>query len=162
MSRLSRIVIVAVMALGLGAIASAQARKLTESDLPEPVKAKAAEVIGSGKVTGYWERNEAGRIVYEVDVVVDGRAKGVLISPDGAVLVIQAEVPWDALDPNVQSGLKKAAGDGKVVQVYSVEGDGKIQRYIATVDNGGKKSKVEVGPDGAPPAPPEGSGSEGN
>src|SRR6188474_812802 len=141
MNRLLRIVIVAVVALGIGAAASAQSKKLQESDLPEPVKAKAAEVTGSGKVTAYWERNEGGRVIYEIDVVADGRAKGVLISPDGAVLVIQAEVPWDELDPNVQAGLKKAAGDGKVVQVHSVEGDGKVQRYIATVDNGGKKSK---------------------
>lgn len=158
MNRLLRTVIVAFMSLGMvAAVASAQAKKLKESDLPEPVKATAAQVSESGRVTGYWEREQDGGIVYEVDIVVDGRGKGVLISPDGEIIVIQAEVPWDELDPNVQSGLKQKAGDAKIVKVDSVTQGGKIQRYIAIVDHDGKKSKVEVGPDGAPPAPEGGS-----
>jgi hypothetical protein len=152
MNRFLRTVIVAFMALGMvAAVANAQAKKLKESDLPEPVKATAAQVSESGRVIGYWEREQDGGIVYEVDVVVDGRGKGVLISPTGEIIVIQAEISWDELDPNVQAGLKQKAGDGKIVKVDSVTRSGKVQRYIAVVDHDGKKSKVEVGPDGAPP-----------
>ena len=69
-----------------------------------------------------------------------------LISPNGEVLVIQAEVPWDQLEPNVQSGLKQLAGDGKIVKVDSVTRDGKIEPYIAIVDHDGKKSRSRSGP----------------
>jgi hypothetical protein len=151
MNRLLRVLIVAVLALGIVAVASAQAKKIKESDLPDAVKATAAQETGSGRVTGYWEREQDGGVIYEVDVVVDGRTKGVLISPNGEVIVIQAEVLWDELDPSVQSGLKQLAGDGKIGKVDSVTRGGKIQRYIATVDHDGQKSKVEVGPDGGPP-----------
>lgn len=160
MKRRWRIVIVAVVALGIGAgVASARVKKIKEADLPEPVRATAAELSASGRVTGYFQREQDGGVIYEVDFVVDGRWKGVLISPTGEIIVVQAEVLWAQLDPKVQSGLKQKAGDGKVVKVDSVTRGGKIQRYIAIVDHDGKKSKVEVGPDGAPPVL---EGGEGN
>ncbi|MFY9549765.1 MAG: hypothetical protein WAU32_01325 [Thermoanaerobaculia bacterium] len=152
MNRCVRIVIGAVLALGIGAIASAQSKKLKQSDLPEAVQTTAAQESAAGRVTGYWQREQDGGVVYEVDLVVDGHERGVLIRPDGAVVMIQEEVPWDGLDPNVQSGIKQQAGDGKVDKIYSITKNKKVVRYVATVDNRGRKAKVQVGPDGGPPS----------
>ncbi len=151
MNRWIRILLGAVLALGVGATASAQAKKLKESDLPEAVQKTAAEQGGGGKVLAYWEREQDGGVIYEVDIDVEGHGKGVLIRPDGSVLAIQEEVPFDKLDASVQSGLKQGAGDGKIGKVFSVKQDGKVVRYVALVDNAGQKGKVVVGPDGAPP-----------
>lgn len=152
MNRCCQIVIGAVLALGIGAVASAQSKKLKQSDLPEAVQATAEKESAAGRVTGYWQREEDGGVVYEVDLVVDGHAKGVLISPAGAVVMVQEEVPWDALDPKVQSSIKQQAGDGKVDKIYSITKNGKVVRYVASVDNRGQKAKVQVGPDGGPPS----------
>ena len=161
MSRCFRILIAAVVAIHMAAVASAQvnaqAKKLQQSDLPEAVQATAAKETAQGKVTGIWQRDQDGAIVYEVDLVVDGHARGVLINPEGVVVAVQEEVPWDKLDPSIQSGIQSQAGDGKVAKVYSISRDGKLLRYIAIVDQGGQKTKVEVGADGAPPAPSPGS-----
>jgi hypothetical protein len=156
MNRRIRIVLGAVLALGIGATASAQAKKLKEADLPEAVQKTASEQSGGGKVTAYWEREQDGGVVYEVDLDVDGHGKGVLIRPDGSILAIQEEVQLDKLDASVQSGIKQRAGDGKIGKVFSVKQDGKVVRYVALVDNGGQKGKVVVGPDGAPPAESKG------
>jgi hypothetical protein len=157
MNRCFRIAISAVVALSIGALAGAQSRKLQPSELPEAVQATAAKESAAGKVTGYWQRERDGNVVYEVDLVVDGREKGVLISPDGAVVAVQEEVPFERLDAGVQSGIKQQAGDGKVLKVYSVTINGKVERYFATVDHRGQKAKIELGPDGAPPpAAPKG------
>ena len=80
-----------------------------------------------------------------------------LINPEGVVVAVQEEVPWNKLEPSIQSGIQSQAGDGKVAKVYSISRDGKLLRYIAIVDKGGQKTKVEVGADGAPPAPSPGS-----
>ena len=157
MCRCIRILIAAVVAIHMAAVASAQAnaqaKKLQQSDLPEPVQATAAKETAQGKVTGIWQRDQDGAVVYEVDLVVDGHARGVLINPEG----VQEEVPWDKLDPSIQSGIQSQAADGKVAKVYSISRDGKLLRYIAIVDKAGQKTKVEVGADGAPPAPSPGS-----
>ena len=152
MNRCVRVVIGAVLALGIGAVASAQAKKLKQSDLPEPVQATAAQHAADGKVAAVWEREEDGGVIYEVDVDVDGHAKGVLIRPDGTLVVIQEEVAFDKLDAGVQAGIKQRAGDGKIGKVFSITKDGKIVRYVALVDNAGQKGKVVVGPDGEEPA----------
>jgi hypothetical protein len=157
MSRCVRIVIAAVVAIHLAAVASAQAKKLQQSELPEAVQATAARESAQGKVTGYWQRDQNGTVVYEVDLVVDGRARGVLINPEGVVVAVQEEVPWEKLEPDVQAGLKSQAGDGKVDKVFSISRDGQVTRYVAIVEKGGQKTNVQVGPDGAPPV-----GSPGN
>jgi hypothetical protein len=157
MHRCSRIAIGAVLALLIVAVAGAQSKKLEPSDLPEAVQATAAKEGAAGKVTGYWQRERDGNVVYEVDLIVDGLAKGVLISPDGSVVAVQEEVPLERLDASVQSGIKQQAGDGKILKVYSVTLNGKVDRYFATVDHRGQKAKIEIGPDGVPPpAAPKG------
>lgn len=157
MSRCVRILIIAAVAtIHLAAAASAQAnvqaKKLQQSDLPEPVQATAAKESAQGKVTGYWQRDQDGAVIYEVDLVVDGRARGVLINAEGTVVAVQEEVPWEKLEPGVQAGLKSQAGDGKIERVFSISRDGQVSRYIAIVAKDGQKTNVQVGPDGAAPA----------
>jgi hypothetical protein len=150
MSRFSRIVIAAVLALPIAAIASAQAKKVQQSDLPDAVRATADKESAQGKVSGYWQRDQDGNTTYEVDLVVDGHARGVLINPEGAVVAVQDEVPFEKLDPGVQSGIKGQAGDGKVSKVFSITQNGEVKRYVAIVEKGDKKTTVQVGPDGGP------------
>ena len=152
MSRFSRIVIAAVLALPIAAIASAQAKKVQQSDLPEAVQATAARETGGGKVTGYWQRDQDGTTTYEVDLVVDGHARGVLINSEGAVVAVQDEVSLEKLDPAVQAGIRSQAGDGKVGRVFSISKDGQVTRYVAFVEKGEQKTTVQVGPDGSTPS----------
>lgn len=152
MSRCLRIVIAAVAAIHMAAVASAQAKKLQQSDLPEAVQATAARESAQGKVTGYWQRDQDGAVTYEVDMVVDGHARGVLINAEGTVVAVQEEVPLEKLDPGVQAGLKSQAGDAKIGKVFSISKDGQVMRYVGIVDKGEQKTTVQVGPDGAPVA----------
>jgi hypothetical protein len=112
----------------------------------------ATEQAGGAKVLAYWEREQDGGVIYEMDVDVEGHGKGVLIRPDGSVLAVQEEVSFDKLDAGVQSGIKQRAGEGKIDKVFSVTQDGKIVRYVAVVDKAGQKGKVVVGPTGEAPA----------
>jgi hypothetical protein len=48
----------------------------------------------------------------------------------------------------VKAGLQAKAGKGKIVKVESLTKKGKLVAYEAQVETNGKKSEVQVGPDG--------------
>jgi hypothetical protein len=50
----------------------------------------------------------------------------------------------------VRDGLQAWAGKAKIVKVESVTKKGKVVAYEAQVLNGGKRSEVQVGPNGRP------------
>jgi len=50
----------------------------------------------------------------------------------------------------VQSGLQEKAGKGKLGKVESITKHDKLVAYEAKVTTNGKKSEIQVGPDGKP------------
>jgi len=52
--------------------------------------------------------------------------------------------------PEVQAGLQARAGKGRILKVESLTKKDKLVAYEARVETNGKKSEVQVGPDGKP------------
>jgi hypothetical protein len=48
----------------------------------------------------------------------------------------------------VREGLSKASGTGAIGKVESITKKGKLVAYETTVKTGGKRSEIQVGPDG--------------
>ena len=125
-----------------------QERKLKLSDLPAPV-AKTAVTESKGKtVRAYSQETEKGQVVYEVSLVVDGHSKEVQIDASGAVLEIEEQVNLENLPPSVKSALLAKAGSGTITKVESVIKKQKLVAYEAQVNTKGKKSEIQVAPDG--------------
>jgi len=72
------------------------------------------------------------------------------MDPTGAVVEVEEEVAWDALPAAVQAGLTNKAGGGKIGNVESITKQGKLVAYEAHVTANGKRSEIQVGPDGRP------------
>ena len=51
---------------------------------------------------------------------------------------------------NVKAGLTAKAAGGKILKVESLTKNGKLVAYEAKVEAAGKKSEIQVGPDGKP------------
>ena len=66
------------------------------------------------------------------------------------VVEIEEQVSVDSLSPAVIDGLQAKAGKGVLVKVESLTKKGKLLAYEAKVFTNGKKSEVQVGPDGKP------------
>lgn len=143
------------LALLLALGASAQEKKLKKSDLPAAVQKTADEQSKGATVKGYGSETEDGKLVYEVELTVNGHSKDVSIAPDGAVLEVEEEVTVDSLPAEVREGLKQKAGAGKIGKVESLTKQGKLVAYEAQVRTNGKKSEIQVGPDGKALAHPE-------
>jgi hypothetical protein len=144
--------LIAIAASGLlfaGAL-SAQEKKIKRSDLPPAVeKTVAAESTGA-TIKGFSTEKEKGETFYEAEMMVGGHSKDILSAVDGTVVEVEEQVALDSLSTDVKAGLQTKAGKGKILKVESLTKKGKLVAYEAKVDTNGKKSEVQVGPDGKP------------
>jgi uncharacterized membrane protein YkoI len=131
-------------------LAVAQEKKIKRADLPPAVeKTVAAQSVGA-TVKGFSKEIEKGQTYYEAELIVNGHTKDILIDPNGAIVEVEEEVAMSALPAEVKAGLQAKAGEGKLVKVETLTKNDKLVAYEAQVTKGGKKSEVQVGPDGKP------------
>jgi len=130
-----------------GASAQEQEKRVKRSELPAAVeKAVVAQSQGS-TIRGFSQEKENGRTFYEAELMTSGHSKDVLMDEDGNVVEVE-EVAMDSLSPSVGAALQSKAGSGKIVKVESLTKKGKLVAYEAHVRTNGKKSEIQVGPQG--------------
>ena len=144
------LVALAVGGLLLAGSASAQEKKIKRSDLPPAVEKTVAAQSAGATIRGFSTEKEKGQTLYEVEMTVNGHSKDISMAPDGSIVEIEEQVALDSLSPEVKAGLQAKAGKGKILKVESLTKKGKLVAYEAQVDTNGKKSEVQVGPDGKP------------
>jgi len=138
-------------ALGL----PAQAKHLKKSDLPAAVQKVADQQSQGATVRGYASETEDGKLQYEVSLTVDGHTKVVAIAPDGTINEIEEQVFLDKLPSPVRDALQKKAAPGRIVKVESLTKRDQLVAYEAQIITGGKKSEIQVAPDGGALTHPE-------
>jgi hypothetical protein len=144
------IVAFAAGAFLLAGIASAQEKKIKRSDLPPAVEKTVAAQSQGATIRGFSTEKEKGQTLYEVELTVNGHSKDISMTPDGSIVEVEEQVALDSLSPEVKAGLQAKAGKGKILKVESLTKKDKLVAYEAQVDTNGKKSEVQVGPDGKP------------
>jgi hypothetical protein len=142
--------VILVASLVVAASAGAQERKIKRSDLPPAVEKTVAAQSAGATVKGFSKENEKGQAYYEAEMVVNGHTKDILMDANGAIVEVEEEVAMDLLPAVVKAGLQAKAGQGKLVKVETITKKDKLVAYEAQVTKGGKKSEVQVGPDGKP------------
>ena len=148
--RLPACLAIIVLTFGAFSVAQGQEKHIKRADLPTAVqKAVDAQAQGAA-VKGFSQEEENGQTYYEAEMIVNGHTKDVLMDPTGAVVEVEEEVALDSLPAAVKEGLQSKAAKGKLVKVESLTKHDKLVAYEAQVRTGGKKSEVQVGPDGKP------------
>jgi uncharacterized membrane protein YkoI len=137
-------------ALSLATIAFAQEKKIQRSDLPPAVEKTVAAQSQGATIKGFSTEKENGQTYYEAEMAVAGHTKDVLIDASGDVVEVEEQVALDSLPATVKDGLQSTAGNGKIVKVESLTKHDKLVAYEAKVQTDGKKSEIQVGPDGKP------------
>jgi uncharacterized membrane protein YkoI len=130
--------------------ASAQEKKIHRSELPPAVEKTVAAQSAGATIRGFSTERENGQTLYEVEMTVKGHSKDVSITADGSIVEVEEQVALDSLSPEVKAGLQAKAGKGKITKVESLTKKDKLVAYEAKVETNGKKSEVQVGPDGKP------------
>jgi uncharacterized membrane protein YkoI len=140
----------ATMLLSVLARAQDQEKKIKRSELPPAVEKAVVEQSQGATIRGFSQEKENGQTFYEAELVVKGHSKDVLMDADGAVVEVEEQIPTESLSRAVRDGLQSKAGNGKLVKVETLTKKGKLVAYEAQVLTNGKKSEVQVGPDGKP------------
>jgi uncharacterized membrane protein YkoI len=144
------LVALAATGLLLAGIASAQEKKIKRSDLPPAVEKTVAAQSEGATIRGFSTEKENGQTLYEVELMVNGHGKDISMAADGSIVEIEEQVALDSLSADVKAGLHAKAGKGKILKVESLTKKDKLVAYEAQVDTNGKKSEIQVGPDGKP------------
>jgi hypothetical protein len=148
--KVSLLAAIAASALLLAGTASTQEKKIKRSDLPPAVEKTVAAQSAGATIRGFSTEKEKGQTLYEVEMTVNGNSKDISMAADGSIVEIEEQVAFDSLSPEVKAGLQAKAGKGKILKVESLTKKDKLVAYEAQVDTNGKKSEVQVGPDGKP------------
>jgi len=130
--------------------ASAQEKKIKRSDLPPAVEKTVAAQSAGATIHGFSTEKENGQTLYEVEMTVSGHSKDVSMTADGSIVEVEEQVALDSLSPEVKTGLQAKAGNGKILKVESLTKKSKLVAYEAKVEANGKKTEIQVGPDGKP------------
>jgi hypothetical protein len=145
-----RVTTAALAGLVIGGWTYAEEKKIQRSDLPLAVEKTVTEQSTGATVRGFSLEKEKGETFYEAQLTIDGHSKDILIDSAGAVIEVEEEVAMDKLPSAVKAGLLAKAGKGKIRKVESIKKHDKLVAFEAKVDLDGKKSEVQVGPDGKP------------
>jgi hypothetical protein len=149
--RISRECVLAVASVLLCAtLAVSEEKKINRSDLPPAVEKTVAAQSEGAVIKGFSQKKEHGQTFYEAEMMVNGHSKDVLIDSNGGIAEVEEEVTLDSLPGAVKDGLQAKAGKGKLAKVESLTKHDKIVAYEAVIQKNGKKSEIQVGPDGKP------------
>jgi hypothetical protein len=131
-------------------LAQEQEKQIRRSDLPAAVEKTVVEQSKGATIRGFSEERENGQSFYEAELMVNGHSKDVLMDGNGSVVEVEEQVSTESLPAAVRQGLQDKAGNGKLVKVERLTKKDKLVAYEAKVLTNGKKSEVQVGPDGQP------------
>ena len=130
--------------------AFAQEKKIKRSELPAAVEKTVVEQSKGATIREFSEEKEKGQTTYEAEILLNGHTKDMLMDANGVVIEIEEQVDLKAVSAEVRAGLQAKAGKGKITKIESITKKDKLVAYEAHVVTDGKKSEVQVGPDGKP------------
>jgi hypothetical protein len=139
-----------IVSLVLAGSVLGQEKKIKRSQLPAAVEKTVVEQSKGATIRGFSAEEENGRTAYEAEMLINGHTKDVLMDANGAVIEVEEELDLQTVPAEVRAGLQARAGKGKITKTESITKKSKLVAYEAHVVTDGKKSEVQVGPDGKP------------
>jgi uncharacterized membrane protein YkoI len=130
------------------AIARAGETSVKMKDLPPAVQKTVEEQTKGAQIKGLSKEIEKGKTMYEVETVVNGKARDLTIDATGALISVEEAIAIDAIPAAAKAAIEKLATGAQIKSVEAVT-KGKVVTYEAVIAKGLKKSEVVVGADGS-------------
>ena len=143
----ARVLVIAVALIALPGMAHAADQKTTLKNLPPAVKATVDAESKGATVKGISSEKENGKTVYELETLVNGRTRDLMIDAAGKVYLVEEQLDIDKAPPAVKAALE---AQGKIVALELVVENGKTRYEGQVQTKAGKKAAVEVDADGKP------------
>jgi uncharacterized membrane protein YkoI len=122
-------------------------QKTQLSKLPAAVRATVEAESKGATVKGISSEKENGKTVYELETLVNGRTRDLMIDSAGKVYVVEEQLDVDKAPAPVKAALE---AKGKIVALESVVENGKTHYEGQVLTRAGKKVAIELDADGKP------------
>ena len=129
--------------------AMAAERPVQMKDLPPPVQATVKAETAGATVKGISRETGHGATLYEVETIMNGLTRDILIDPSGAVVEVEEQIAPGAAPLPVQQALSQM---GQVLKLERVNARG-VTTFEAHVQQASKKRSVTVDANGQVLAP---------
>jgi uncharacterized membrane protein YkoI len=142
-----RTIVVAIAILAAAVTIARADQKTTLKNLPPAVKATVEAESKGATVKGISSEKENGKTVYELETLVNGRTRDLMIDAAGKVYLVEEQLDLDKAPAPVRAALEAR---GKIVALESVVEHGKTRYEGQVRTKAGKKVAIEVNADGTP------------
>jgi uncharacterized membrane protein YkoI len=119
------------------------------SDLPAAVQKTVQEQTKGAQVKGISKEVEKGKTQYEVETMVNGKSRDMIIDTKGAVVEVEEETTMDSIPAAAKGAIEKKAGGGKITKVETLTKGQTVMYEAAITTKAGKKTEIQVGADGS-------------
>ena len=137
----------ALLSTGL-VVAQESETKVKLKNLPPTVQKTVQEQSQGAKIRGLAKETEKGQTYYEVELLVKGHGKDVLIDPTGKVVAIEEEIALNDAPAAVKAALTKQTGKGRLTKLETITKNSTLEYYEARIKTGLKTREVKVDPEG--------------
>ena len=124
-----------------------QEAKVQLKNLPPAVRATVEAETKNATIKGLSKETEKGKTVYELESLVNGRTRDLMIDSAGKVYVVEEQLDADKAPLPVRSALE---AKGTIVVLESVLENGKTTYEGQVKTKAGKKLTMELDADGKP------------
>jgi uncharacterized membrane protein YkoI len=143
--------LVASLAVASVALAAPQSgtaeKKASLKTLPPAVRATVEAESKNATVKGISSEKENGKTVYELETIVNGRTRDLMIDAAGKVYVVEDQLDADKAPAPVRAALE---AKGKIVKLESVQENGRTTYEGQVQPKTGKKLTLELDANGKP------------
>ena len=129
--------------------AKESAKPLQLKDLPPAVQKTVQDNLKGGTIKNIGKETEDGVAQYEIESVLNGKARDFNVDMKGNLLVMEEATTIDAIPAAAKAAVLKKVGDGKLGAVETFSKPGQPMLYEAAYkDKAGKNHEVLVKADG--------------
>jgi uncharacterized membrane protein YkoI len=144
-----RIIRCCLVVLLSAAAAAAAERPVQVKDLPAPVQATVKAETAGATVKGISRETEHGATLYEVETIMNGLTRDILVDPAGVVVEVEEQIALEAAPIPVQQALSQM---GQLLKIERVTSHG-VTSFEAHIQQASKKRSVTVDANGQVVAP---------
>lgn len=133
--------------VAVSGVVRAADQKTTLQKVPPAVKATVEAESKGATIKAISSEKANGKTVYELETLVNGRTRDLMIDAAGKVYVVEEQLDVEKAPPAVKAALE---AKGKIVALESVTEKGRTHYEGRVQTKAGKKVAVEVDGDGRP------------
>jgi uncharacterized membrane protein YkoI len=121
--------------------------KLQVKDLPPAVRAAVEAETKNATLKGLGKEKENGKTVYELETLVNGRSRDLMIDAAGKIYEVEEQLDLDKAPAAVQAAI---AARGKVLTLETATTNGKVHYEGRARTKAGKTVSFDLDADGKP------------